>query len=175
MLATQLLVQNLCYDISQLATPWDRMDEEYVRKPRTWDARGIGRFMLVLGPTSSVFDITTFLLMWHVFGADSEAHQALFQSGWFVEGLLTQTLVVHMLRTRKIPFIRSRATRPVLLMTALVMAFGIALPFSPLAPALGLTALPLSYFPWLAGTLLAYCLLTQGVKTWYIRRFNTWL
>ncbi|WP_206503481.1 magnesium-translocating P-type ATPase [Streptomyces chrestomyceticus] len=175
MLATQLLVQNLCYDISQLATPWDRMDEEYVRKPRTWDARGIGRFMLVLGPTSSVFDITTFLLMWHVFGADSEAHQALFQSGWFVEGLLTQTLVVHMLRTRKIPFVRSRATRPVLLMTALVMAFGIALPFSPLAPALGLTALPLSYFPWLAGTLLAYCLLTQGVKTWYIRRFNTWL
>ncbi|MFH9424484.1 magnesium-translocating P-type ATPase [Streptomyces sp. NPDC017529] len=175
MLATQLLVQNLCYDISQLATPWDRMDEEYVRKPRTWDARGIGRFMLVLGPTSSIFDITTFLLMWHVFGADSEAHQALFQSGWFVEGLLTQTLVVHMLRTRKIPFLRSRATWPVLLMTGLVMAFGIALPCSPLAPALGLTALPVSYFPWLAGTLLAYCLLTQGVKTWYIRRFNTWL
>ncbi|KAA6213214.1 magnesium-translocating P-type ATPase [Streptomyces albofaciens JCM 4342] len=175
MLATQLLVQNLCYDISQLATPWDRMDEEYLRKPRAWDARGIGRFMLVLGPTSSVFDITTFLLMWHVFGADSEAHQALFQSGWFVEGLLTQTLVVHMLRTRRIPFVRSRATWPVLLMTALVMAFGIALPFSPLAPALGMQALPLGYFPWLAGTLLAYCLLTQGVKTWYIRRFNTWL
>ncbi|MFD7662039.1 magnesium-translocating P-type ATPase [Streptomyces sp. NPDC059788] len=175
MLATQLLVQNLCYDISQLATPWDRMDAEYLRKPRTWDARGIGRFMLVLGPTSSVFDITTFLLMWHVFGADSEAHQALFQSGWFVEGLLTQTLVVHMLRTRKVPFLRSRATWPVLLMTGLVMAFGIALPFSPLAPALGLTALPVSYFPWLAGTLLAYCLLTQGVKTWYVRRFNTWL
>ncbi|WP_030661179.1 magnesium-translocating P-type ATPase [Streptomyces rimosus] len=175
MLATQLLVQNLCYDISQLATPWDRMDEEYLRKPRAWDARGIGRFMLVLGPTSSVFDITTFLLMWHVFGADSEAHQALFQSGWFVEGLLTQTLVVHMLRTRRIPFVRSRATWPVLLMTALVMAFGIALPFSPLASALGMQALPLGYFPWLAGTLLAYCLLTQGVKTWYIRRFNSWL
>ncbi|WP_031189292.1 MULTISPECIES: magnesium-translocating P-type ATPase [Streptomyces] len=175
MLATQLLVQNLCYDISQLATPWDRMDQEYLRKPRAWDARGIGRFMLVLGPTSSVFDITTFLLMWHVFGADSEAHQALFQSGWFVEGLLTQTLVVHMLRTRRIPFVQSRATWPVLLMTALVMAFGIALPFSPLATALGMQALPLGYFPWLAGTLLAYCLLTQGVKTWYIRRFNTWL
>lgn len=175
MLAMQLLVQNLAYDISQLATPWDRMDKEYLRRPRTWDARGIGRFMLVMGPTSSVFDITTFLLMWHVFGANGEGHQALFQSGWFVEGLLTQTLVVHMLRTRKIPFLQSRATAPVLLMTALVMAVGIALPFSPLATALGMQALPLGYFPWLAGTLLAYCLLTQVVKTWYIRRFNSWL
>lgn len=175
MLAMQLLVQNLAYDISQLATPWDRMDKEYLREPRAWDARGIGRFMLVLGPTSSVFDITTYLLMWHVFGADSEAHQALFQSGWFVEGLLTQTLVVHMLRTRKIPFLRSRATAPVLVMTALIMAFGIWVPFSPLAGVLGMQALPLTYFPWLAGTLLAYCLLTQGVKTWYIRRFNSWL
>ncbi|MFE6686247.1 magnesium-translocating P-type ATPase [Streptomyces sp. NPDC057743] len=175
MLAIQLLVQNLAYDISQLATPWDRMDKEYLRKPRTWDAKGIGRFMLVLGPTSSIFDITTFLLMWHVFGANSEAHQSLFQSGWFVEGLLTQTLVVHMLRTRKIPFVQSRATAPVLLMTALVMAVGIAIPFSPLATALGLQALPMGYFPWLVGTLLAYCLLTHGVKTWYIRRFNSWL
>ncbi|MFK0292931.1 magnesium-translocating P-type ATPase [Streptomyces sp. NPDC090442] len=175
MVAMQLLVQNLAYDISQLATPWDRMDKEYLRKPRTWDAKGIGRFMLVMGPTSSVFDITTFLLMWHVFGANSEVHQSLFQSGWFVEGLLTQTLVVHMLRTRKIPFLQSRATWPVLLMTALVMAVGIMLPFSPLAAALGMQALPMSYFPWLVGTLLAYCLLTHGVKTWYIRRFNSWL
>ncbi|MEU1821615.1 magnesium-translocating P-type ATPase [Streptomyces abikoensis] len=175
MLAMQLLVQNLAYDISQLATPWDRMDKDYLREPRAWDARGIGRFMLVLGPTSSVFDITTYLLMWHVFGANSEAHQALFQSGWFVEGLLTQTLVVHMLRTRKVPFLQSRATAPVLAMTALVMAFGMWVPFSPLAGVLGMQALPLTYFPWLAGTLLAYCLLTQGVKSWYIRRFNTWL
>ncbi|MFB7631394.1 magnesium-translocating P-type ATPase [Streptomyces sp. NPDC056149] len=175
MVAMQLLVQNLAYDISQLATPWDRMDKEYLRKPRTWDAKGIGRFMLVMGPTSSVFDITTFLLMWHVFGANSEVHQSLFQSGWFVEGLLTQTLVVHMLRTRKIPFVQSRATWPVLLMTALVMAVGIMLPFSPLAATLGMQALPMSYFPWLVGTLLAYCLLTHGVKTWYIRRFNSWL
>ncbi|MFF2925664.1 magnesium-translocating P-type ATPase [Streptomyces celluloflavus] len=175
MLAMQLLVQNLCYDISQLATPWDRMDKDYLRKPRTWDAKGIGRFMLVLGPTSSVFDVTTFLLMWHVFGANSEAHQALFQSGWFIEGLLTQTLVVHMLRTRRIPFVQSRATLPVLLMTAAVMAVGVYLPFSPLAGVLGMQALPMSYFPWLVGTLVAYCLLTQGVKTWYIRRFHTWL
>ncbi|MEU5302439.1 magnesium-translocating P-type ATPase [Streptomyces noursei] len=175
MLALQLLVQNLLYDISQLATPWDRMDADYLRTPRTWDARGIRRFMLVLGPTSSVFDITTFALMWYVFGADSEVHQALFQSGWFVEGLLTQTLVVHMLRTRRVPFVQSRATWPVLLMTALVMGVGLWLPFSPLAGALGLQALPLAYFPWLVATLATYCLLTQGVKRWYIRRFGEWL
>ncbi|MGK5546927.1 magnesium-translocating P-type ATPase [Streptomyces sp. URMC 127] len=175
MLAIHLLVQNLAYDVSQLATPWDRMDPEYLRRPRTWDARGIARFMLFTGPVSSVFDIATFLVLWNVFGADSEASQTLFQSGWFVEGLLSQTLVVHMIRTRKVPFIGSRASAPVMVMTAAVMAFGLLLPFSPLAPALSMEALPMSYFPWLIAILLAYCALTQAVKTWYIRRFNTWL
>ncbi|WP_188275928.1 magnesium-translocating P-type ATPase [Streptomyces sp. CBMA152] len=175
MLAIHLLVQNLVYDIAQLATPWDRMDEEYLRKPRNWDAKGIGRFMVTIGPISSVFDITTFLVMWNVFGADSEAHQSLFQSGWFVEGLLSQTLIVHMIRTRKIPFIQSRASWPVMVTTVLAVATGLFLPFSPLADSLGFTALPMSYFPYLFGTLLAYCALTQLVKTWYIRKFNTWL
>ncbi|MEV5375208.1 magnesium-translocating P-type ATPase [Streptomyces nondiastaticus] len=175
MLAIHLLVQNLAYDISQLATPWDRMDPEYLRGPRTWDAKGIARFMLFIGPISSVFDITTFLVLWNVFGADSDASQTLFQSGWFVEGLLSQTLIVHMIRTRKVPFIGSRASAPVMVMTAVVMAFGLLLPFSPLAPALSMEALPMSYFPWLIAILLAYCALTQAVKTWYIRRFNTWL
>jgi Mg2+-importing ATPase len=175
MLAIHLLVQNLAYDISQLATPWDRMDPEYLRKPRNWDPSGIGRFMLLIGPISSIFDITTFLLMWHVFGANSAAHQSLFQSGWFIEGLLSQTLIVHMIRTRKIPFIQSRASLPVLIMTGAVMAFGIFLPFSPFASYVALQSLPLSYFPWLIATLLAYCALTQLVKTWYISRFQTWL
>ncbi|MFG2143404.1 magnesium-translocating P-type ATPase [Streptomyces sp. NPDC048696] len=175
MLAIHLLVQNLVYDIAQLATPWDRMDEEYLREPRNWDARGIGRFMVTIGPISSVFDITTFLLMWNVFGADSEAHQSLFQSGWFVEGLLSQTLIVHMIRTRRIPFVQSRASWPVMAATVLAVATGLLLPFSPLADSLGFTALPMSYFPYLFGTLLAYCVLTQLVKTWYIRRFDTWL
>ncbi|WP_448699830.1 HAD-IC family P-type ATPase, partial [Streptomyces avidinii] len=103
MLAIMLLVQNLVYDISQLATPWDRMDEEYLRQPRNWDAKGIGRFVVTIGPVSSVFDISMFLIMWHVFGANSAAEQSLFQSGWFIEGLLSQTLIVHMIRTRKSP------------------------------------------------------------------------
>ncbi|MEV5976205.1 magnesium-translocating P-type ATPase [Streptomyces sp. NPDC052114] len=175
MLAIHLLVQNLCYDISQLAIPWDRMDEEYLKKPRSWDARGIGRFMVRIGPISSIFDISTFLVMWYVFQADSPAQQTLFQTGWFVEGLLSQTLIVHMIRTRKIPFIQSRASLPVLVMTGAVMLFGLWLPFSPLASALSMEPLPMSYFPWLIGTLLAYCALTQVVKGWYVRRYHSWL
>src|SRR5690606_9481877 len=115
MLAIHLLLQNLMYDFSQLALPWDKMDKEYLAKPRKWDARNIGRFMLWIGPTSSIFDITTFALMWYVFAANSVEMASLFQSGWFIEGLLSQTLVVHMLRTRKIPFIQSTAALPVML------------------------------------------------------------
>ncbi|THA41086.1 magnesium-translocating P-type ATPase [Streptomyces sp. A1547] len=175
MLAIMLLVQNLVYDIAQLATPWDRMDEEYLRKPRNWDAKGIGRFMVCIGPISSVFDIAMFVIMWNVFGADSEADQALFQSGWFIEGLLSQTLIVHMIRTRKIPFIQSRASWPVMVMTVLAVLTGLYLPFSPLAASLGFVPLPAGYFPWLIGVLLAYCALTQLLKTLHIRRFGTWL
>ncbi|MFE3760346.1 magnesium-translocating P-type ATPase [Streptomyces sp. NPDC059104] len=175
MLAIMLLVQNLVYDIAQLATPWDRMDEEYLRKPRNWDAKGIFRFMVTIGPISSIFDIAMFVIMWNVFSANSEAAQSLFQSGWFIEGLLSQTLVVHMIRTRKIPFLQSRASWPVMVMTVLAVLTGLWLPFSPLAPSLGFVALPASYFPWLIVVLLAYCTLTQLVKTWYIRTFKTWL
>lgn len=175
MLAIHLLIQNLMYDISQLSLPWDKMDKEFLRKPRKWDAKNIGRFMLWIGPTSSIFDITTFALMWYVFAANSVEAQALFQSGWFIEGLLSQTLVVHMLRTQKIPFIQSRAALPVLLTTGLIMAIGIYIPFSPLGAQVGLQPLPLSYFPWLVATLLSYCLVAQGMKHVYIKRFGQWL
>lgn len=174
MLSIHLLLQNLMYDISQLALPWDKMDAEFLRKPRKWDASNIRRFMLWMGPTSSLFDITTFALMWYVFGANHAGAQSLFQSGWFVEGLLSQTLVVHMLRTQKIPFIQSRAALPVLLTTFAVMALGIAIPFTPLGAMVGLVPLPLAYFPWLAATLFGYCLVAQGMKRLYIRRFGQW-
>ncbi|MCP1506775.1 Mg2+-importing ATPase [Pseudomonas marginalis] len=174
MLAIHLLLQNLMYDISQLALPWDKMDKEYLAKPRKWDAKNIGRFMLWIGPTSSIFDITTFALMWYVFAANSVEMQTLFQSGWFIEGLLSQTLVVHMLRTRKIPFFQSTAAWPVLLMTCVVIALGIYVPFSPLGALVGLQPLPLAYFPWLVGTLLSYCCVAQLMKTIYIRRFKQW-
>ncbi|WP_016585905.1 magnesium-translocating P-type ATPase, partial [Yersinia pestis] len=175
MLAIHLLLQNLMYDISQLSLPWDKMDKEFLRKPRKWDAKNIGRFMLWVGPTSSIFDITTYALMWFVFAANSVEHQALFQSGWFIEGLLSQTLVVHMLRTQKIPFIQSTAALPVLLTTGLIMAIGIYIPFSPLGTLVGLEPLPWQYFPWLAGTLICYCIVAQLMKRFYIRRFGEWL
>ncbi|KFB89830.1 magnesium ABC transporter ATPase [Serratia grimesii] len=175
MLAIHLLIQSLMYDISQLSLPWDKMDKEFLRKPRKWDAKNIGRFMLWIGPTSSIFDITTYALMWFVFAANSVEHQALFQSGWFIEGLLSQTLVVHMLRTQKIPFIQSTAALPVLLTTILVMGLGIYLPFSPLGALVGLQPLPWEYFPWLAGTLISYCVVAQMMKRFYIRRFGEWL
>ncbi|KOX99608.1 magnesium-translocating P-type ATPase [Pseudomonas nunensis] len=174
MLSIHLLLQNLMYDISQLALPWDKMDKEFLRKPRKWDAKNIGRFMLWIGPTSSIFDITTFALMWYVFAANSVEMQSLFQSGWFIEGLLSQTLVVHMLRTQKIPFFQSTAALPVILATGTVICLGIYIPFSPLGTLVGLVPLPWEYFPWLVVTLLSYCVVAQTMKTIYIRRFKQW-
>jgi len=175
MLPIQLLVQNLLYDVSQVSIPWDDVDKDYVKQPRKWDASGIARFMVFIGPISSIFDVVTFLVMWNVFGANTVEKQSLFQSGWFVVGLLTQTLIVHMIRTQHIPFIQSRAATPVIVLTASIMAFGIYLPFSPLGAHLGMVPLPVAYFGWLAGILLSYCVLTQLVKTLYIRRFGQWL
>ncbi|MDL4915671.1 MAG: magnesium-translocating P-type ATPase [Enterobacterales bacterium endosymbiont of Blomia tropicalis] len=174
MLSIHLLIQNLMYDISQLALPWDKVDSEFLRNPRKWEAKNIKRFMLWMGPTSSIFDITTFALMWFVFAANHVEVQALFQSGWFIEGLLSQTLVVHMLRTQKLPFIQSRAAWPVLIMTLFIVAVGIFIPFSPLGTMVGLVPLPWQYFPWLALTLLSYGVLAQGMKTLYIKRFGQW-
>ena len=175
MMPIHLLIQNLLYDISQTTIPFDRMDPEFLRKPRRWDASDLKRFMIYIGPISSIFDIVTYLVMWHVLGCNSPEHQSLFQSGWFIEGLLSQTLIVHMIRTRKIPFIQSRATWPVIGMTTLVMVIGIVIPFTSFGASIGLQALPLSYFPWLMGILLSYCVLTQLIKNWYIRKFSGWL
>ena len=175
LLPLQILVLNLLYDISQLSIPFDRMDEDYLRAPRKWDAGDIGRFMVWIGPASSVFDITTFALLWFVFGANSPAHQALFQSGWFIESLLTQTLVVHMIRTRKIPFLQSSAAAPVLGLTTAIIAIGMLIPFTVIGNKLGMIELPAVYFAWLALTVVAYCVLTQLVKTLYMRRYGRWL
>jgi Mg2+-importing ATPase len=175
MLPVQLLTVNLLYDFSQAAIPWDDMDPEYIRVPRKWRADDIGRFMIFIGPISSIFDVGTFLLMWYIFGANAPAHQALFQSGWFIESLATQTLIVHMIRTAKLPFVQSRATTPVLLTTGAIIAAGLILPFVAMGRKLGLVPLPGSYFAWLITILLSYAVLTQIVKGWYIRRFGSWL
>jgi Mg2+-importing ATPase len=172
MLPIQLLTQNLLYDFSQLAIPFDRVDEEYLISPRRWKIDDIARFMLFFGPVSSIFDYVTFGLMFFVFKANTPAHQSLFQSAWFVEGLLSQTLIVHMIRTRKIPFIQSFPAPALALSTTAVMAVGILLPFTGFGHSLGMVSLPLRFFGWLALILPAYMVLAQLVKTWFVRRYG---
>jgi Mg2+-importing ATPase len=175
MLPLQLLVQNLLYDLSQIALAFDPVDAEDIAKPRRWESQGIGRFMVVLGPVSSLFDLATFGVLFWLLGANVFAKQAVFQSGWFMEGLLSQTLIVCMLRTRRIPFFQSWPSAPVLISMVLVMIIAVTLPFSSIGSAIGLVQVPLSYFFWLGGILLAYCLATQFVKQWFLYQFKSWI
>lgn len=175
MLPVQILIQNLLYDISQIATPFDKVDDDYLRKPRKWEAIELRRFMLFIGPVSSIFDYITFAVMWFIFSANTLPQQALFHTGWFVSGLLTQTLIVHMIRTEKTPFIGSRGSNALLISTAIVMTIGVILPYTNVGSAAQLTPLPAQYFVYLAAILLGYCLLVTAMKKWYIKRFGQWL
>jgi Mg2+-importing ATPase len=172
MLPLHLLVQNLLYDVSQMAIPFDHVDKSFLRKPQSWSPEDIGRFMVCFGPISSLFDIMTFMLMWFVFKANTPESQTLFQTGWFIQGLLSQTLIVHLIRTEKIPFIQSRASWPLIGTTIAIMLVGISLPMSGIAHYFKLQAMPWSYFPWLAAIIFAYMIVTQCMKAWYTRRFG---
>ncbi|MCT3800851.1 magnesium-translocating P-type ATPase [Elizabethkingia anophelis] len=175
MLPLQILTQNLLYDVSQSSIPWDTMDKDFLEKPKKWDASSIKKFMLYIGPLSSIFDYITFAVMFFIFKANTPEHQSLFQTGWFVEGLLSQTLIVHIIRTKKIPFIQSWAAAPVVALTSLIMLIGLSIPFTPIAGYLKMQPLPLSYFPYLLAILTGYCILTQLVKQWFIKKFQQWL
>jgi Mg2+-importing ATPase len=175
MLPLQILTQNLLYDVSQASIPWDTMDKDFLEKPKKWEAASIKKFMLYIGPLSSIFDYVTFAVMFFIFKANTPEQQGLFQTGWFVEGLLSQTLIVHIIRTKKIPFIQSWAATPVVALTSLIMLIGILVPFTPMAVYLKMQPLPLSYFPYLIGILTGYCVLTQLVKQWFIKKFGQWL
>jgi Mg2+-importing ATPase len=173
----QILANNLFYDIGQTAIPTDAVDAERIVKPRTWDTKELTRFIVFIGPCSSIFDYSTYFLMLYVFKCadvstvQAAAHsQSLFQTGWFVESLLTQTLIIHVIRTNKIPFLQSRASRFMTAMSVVTAAIGISVPFSFLGRYLGFTTLPLLYWPLLALTLLCYMLLTQAVKVLLLRR-----
>jgi Mg2+-importing ATPase len=166
----QILTNNLLYDFSQVPIPTDDVDPEQIAAPRPWSMHDLTRFILFIGPCSSVFDYTTYLIMLYVFGCWEPNHASLFQTGWFVESLLTQTLIIHVIRTNRIPFLQSRASVPLIATTVGIMLFGLWLPSSPLGPHLGLTHLPHLYWPLLAATLFAYVVLTQVVKTWLHHR-----
>ncbi len=169
----QVLTNNLLYDFSQVPIPVDSVDEEQVALPRPWNINEITRFILFIGPISSIFDYTTFAVMLWVFNCWAPSKASLFQTGWFVESLMTQTLIIHVIRTNKIPFFQSRASRPLLFTGLGIMAFGIWLPYSPLASYLGLTELPPPYWPILLATLLSYMCLTQLIKVLLLR--NKWI
>ncbi len=166
----QVLLNNLFYDFSQTAVATDEVDSEYLEKPRQWDIGAITRFVLVMGPLSSVFDYATFFCLLYAFGGWT--HPGLFQTGWFVESLLSQTLIVHVIRTGRIPFLQSRPSTPLLFSTLAICALGLWLPFSAFGHAWGFTPLPWPFFYALAAILLGYFGLTQLVKTRLIRRFG---
>lgn len=187
MAAIHLVLLNLIYDISCIALPWDNVDEEYLKLPRKWDASSISSFMLWIGPTSSIFDVTTFALMYFIIApavtggqlysqitdpAVKAAFIAVFQAGWFVESMWSQTLVIHMIRTPKIPFLQSRASTPVTVLTFAGIAFLTLIPFSALGASIGLAPLPPVYFAWLALTVVLYMALAQRAKNLYVRRYG---
>ncbi len=195
MMSVHLIFLNLIYDLSCTAIPWDNVDEEFIAKPRKWDASSVGNFMLWIGPTSSIFDFTTYLFMYFVFcplfisggvlfndlpahfgGAELALMQAkyigLFQAGWFVESMWSQTLVIHMIRTPKLPFLQSRASAPLTLLTLTGIAVLTVIPFTPLGAALGFVALPAAYFAYLIPCILLYMVLATSLKKAYVRHYG---
>ena len=170
MLPIQVLTNNLLYDFSQVAIPTDQVDEDQVRHPRPWRIDQITHFILFIGPLSSIFDYTTYFILLYLFDCWNPAHASIFQTGWFVESLFTQTLIIHVIRTNRIPFIQSRASGPLLFTTIFIIAIGLWLPVSPLAHILGFVPLPVAFWPWLLLTVILYLGLTLGVKTWLFRR-----
>ena len=172
MLPVQILLNNLLYDFSQTAVASDEVDADYLAKPRQWDLKAITRFMLSIGPISSIFDYATFALMWFVLGANTMADQKMFQTGWFVESLLSQTLVVHIIRTGKIPFVESHASLALTVTGVAICLIGMALPFLPIGAWFGLVPLPGKYWLFLPVILVCYLALTQVVKARMIRRYG---
>ncbi|MCL1980041.1 MAG: magnesium-translocating P-type ATPase, partial [Proteobacteria bacterium] len=187
MLPIHLILLNLIYDLSCTAIPWDNVDKEFLVVPRKWDARSIGKFMLWIGPTSSVFDITTYLLMYFIICpamcggllynqlADpvvQASYMAIFQAGWFVESMWSQTLVIHMIRTPKIPFIQSRASASITLLTFTGITVLTVIPFTGFGAAIGLASLPPVYFAWLALTIFLYMALVTLFKKIFVNRYG---
>jgi len=168
MLPIQILLNNFLYDVSQIAIPTDKVDQEYVLKPRPWNVKYIRNFMVIIGPISSIYDFLTFGVMLFIFHASPE----LFHTGWFIESLCTQTLVIHIIRTGKIPFIESRPSKFLILMSVIIVSLGIAIPFTPLAKPFGFVKPPPMYFVVLLIMVVTYLFLVQIVKKWFIKKYG---
>jgi Mg2+-importing ATPase len=178
MLPIQIIMQNLLYDISQMALPWDSMDEEYLAKPQQWNIWDLVRFIIVFGPTSSTIDMCTFCLGWFYYGIRTANSPLvpLAHTHWFLEGLLTQTLIVHMLRTAKVPFFQSWSSKPLLATTSTIMCIGVAIAYiKPFANVMSLVRPANTFLGFLAAELLFYCVEVQVMKVIYIKIFKVWL
>ena len=170
MLPLQVIINNLLYDFSQTSIPTDDVDDDYIQTPRQWKIEHLAKFVLFIGPMSSIFDIATYAVMLYVFNCWH--NPALFHTGWFVESLATQTLIIHVIRTRKLPFFHSRASRPLTITTLFIVAFGAWLPYSPLAKELGYVPLPPLFWLILLGFIATYFILTQSMKNWFVKRYG---
>ena len=168
MLPIQILLNNFLYDLSQVAIPSDQVDKEYLRNPRQWNVNAIKKFMLIIGPISSVYDFLTYGVMLLIFHARAE----LFHTGWFIESLCTQTLVIHVIRTGKIPFIESMPSNFLIFTSIFIVSLGIFIPFSPLARPFGFVAPPPAYFLALFLIVVTYLFFVQIVKTWFIKKYG---
>ena len=175
MLPVQILTQNLLCDFSQMGMPFDKVDNEYITKPRKWETQSIKSFMAYMGPLSSVFDILCFVVLWWAIGANTVELSPIFQSGWFVFGTVSQVLVIHIIRTAKTPFLQSRSSVSLLISTVMVAVISIVVGFSQLAVGIDMLSLPLSFAPWLALILVGYFLFSQVIKKFYIKRYGEWL
>ena len=176
MIAIQILVQNLVYDLSQIAIPWDNVDQEFLAQPKKWNMKGLARFMNVFGVTSSVFDMAMFAGLWFLLGFNGLDKQTFFQTGWFIEGLISQLLIVHFVRTSRIPFIQSRADKRLLWSTIACIVAAVVLPLA-LSPVAGFhfAIMGPTYYLFLLAVLVLYALTAQGVKHVYLRRYHEWL
>ena len=178
MLPIQILILNLFYDISQTVIPWDNMDLEYLQKQKKWDIKSVKRFMLWLGPVSSIFDLSMFFILYFIFGcntANDPQKVEMFQTGWFVLSLITQTIIIHFVRTEKTPFIKSIASLPVMLMTIILVLIALILPFTSIGEYLKMTALPISYYCWLILLMFGYVIIVSFTKRIYKKMFHDWL
>ena len=175
MLSIQLLIQNLIYDIAQLTIPWDNVDEQELSNPVKWETKGLMRFTVCIGPISSIYDILAYVVMWFVFQANTVGQQGLFQTGWFMVGLITQSIVVLIVRTRKLPFIQSMPSMPLILSTFGAVIAGFVIVLTPIREVFEFTALPNNYWIWLFGIIVAYIVTVEVAKRVYIHFTNEWI
>jgi len=175
MLPIHILIQNLLCDFSQMGMPFDRVDAEFLTKPRKWDTKSLKAFMVILGPISSIFDVLCFLVMFYVIKANTAELAPLFQCGWFIFGTVSQILIIHMIRTAKIPFFQSNGSKRLYLSTSLVVIVTLLIGFTDLGSGVNMLKAPILFMPWLVFLLISYCVCVQVIKKVYVNRYGEWL